>query len=445
MQHRIPNGLTSDRVAIDSISPSPFHARIHSRHQQRKLKQLLTQFGQVRPLLVNPNREIIDGHGIWAALKELDAAFVDIVIIADQTPAALRALAVAINRSCEEAKWEKGKLRAEFEFLLDVGFDLTLTCFDQPEIEFVVETDAPQANVIEDASAIPPCPDRPVSQLRDIFQLRSHRVGCGSALDLAFIDSVRGNLIPDCGIVDPPYGLPTRFFSGRGKTHHPNFVQGAGEMTSAELYQFFRGSLEVLRTCCSPRALIYAFMDWRHGLELAAAARGCGLSQANLCVWAKTNAGMGSLYRSQHELVFVFKAGNEPHVNNVELGRHGRNRSNLWTYAGMSSFGADRDELLALHPSVKPTKLLADIMRDTTNRGGVVLDSFLGSGSTLAAAEEIGRTCIGIDLDPRYVDVSILRWQKLTGLDAIHVQSGETFNARAQRLLPAPKGARDGR
>lgn len=438
MKNQIPNGVSFDRVPIDSIKASPFHARIHSRYQRRKLLKLLRQFGQVRPLIVTLERVLIDGHGVLDALRELGATFVDVVLVADQSPAGQRALALALNRSSEETRWDKGRLRAEFEFFLEVGFDITLTGFDPPEIEFVFETDAPQANVIENSGAIPPRPKHPVSRLGDIFQLSLHRVGCGSALDLAFVDRVRGELVPDCCIVDMPYGLPTRFFSGRGQHRHPNFVQGAGEMSPAQLFTFFQDALRVLRACCSPQALIYAFMDWRHGLELAAAARGIGLPLLNLCVWTKTNAGMGSLYRSQYEHVYVFKAGDEPHLNNVELGRHGRNRSNVWNYAGMSAFGADRDELLELHPSVKPTKLLTDIMRDVTNRGHVAIDTFIGSGSTLVAAEEIGRICVGIDLDPGYVDVTIRRWQQLTGLDAIHVASGDTFDARAQRLLSAP-------
>jgi len=438
MNQQLRNGVTFDRIAIGLIKPSPHHARIHNRHDRRKIQKLLRKFGQVRPLTVTPEYQLIDGHGVWEALQAIGEEFADIAIVADQSPAGLRALALALNRSCQEAKWDQGKVRAEFEFLLDVGFDTSLTGFDEPEVEFIFQSDAPQANVIENAGVIPPRPQHPVSRISDIFQLGDHRVGCGSALDLAFVNQVRGHLIPDCSIVDFPYGLPTRFFSGRGKHRHADFVQGAGEMSSSELFDFYRQGLEVLRACSSSHALIFAFMDWRHALELTAAARCCGLPQLNLCVWTKTNPGMGSLYRSQHELCFVFKAGDQPHVNNVELGRHGRNRSNVWAYPGMSSFGAGRDELLALHPSVKPTKLLCDIMKDATKRGDVILDTCVGSGSTLVSAEEIGRICIAVDLDPGYVDVTIRRWENLTGREAVHVQSGETFRARAQQLLPSP-------
>jgi hypothetical protein len=445
MSPKLRNAVTFDRVLIGKITPSPHHARIHNGHDRRKLQKLLKEFGQVRPLTVTPEYELIDGHGVWEALQAIGEEFADIAIVADQSPAGLRALALALNRSCQEAKWDQGKVRAEFEFLLDVGFDTSFTGFDEPEIEFLFQSDAPQANVIENAGVIPPRPQHPVSRIGDIFQLGDHRVGCGSALDLAFVNQVRGHCIPDCSIVDFPYGLPTRFFSGRGKHKHPNFVQGAGEMSSSELFDFYRQGLEVLRASCSARALVYAFIDWRHSLELMAAARSCGLPMLNQGVWVKSNPGMGSLYRSQYELCGVFKAGDQPHLNNVELGRHGRNRSNVWQCAGMSSFGTERDELLALHPSVKPTKLLCDIMKDTTKRGDLILDTCIGSGSTLIAAEEIGRICIGIDLDPGYVDVTIRRWENLTGREAVHVQSGETFRARAQRLLPSPTEQTDGR
>jgi DNA modification methylase len=185
-------------------------------------------------------------------------------------------------------------------------------------------------------------------------------------------------------------------------------------------------------------------MGWRHVFELIGAGRQCGLDLFDLCVWAKTNAGMGSLYRSQHELICIFKAGAEAHANHVELGRHGRNRSNLWTYRGFNAFGSDRDELLACHPTVKPVLMIADALRDVTKRGGIVLDTFLGSGSTLMAAEETGRRCFGIELDPLYVDLAIRRWQRKTARDAAHAETGELFEDRARRLATSAEETRHG-
>ena len=215
-------------------------------------------------------------------------------------------------------------------------------------------------------------------------------------------------------------------------------------MSSEEFTAFLSSALKVLRASSSPRALIYACMDWRHIAELLAAGKQCDLPLANLVAWVKTNAGMGSLYRSQHELIAVFKAGSDPYTNNVELGRHGRNRTNVWTYRGMSAFGSDREELLAAHPTVKPVMLVADAIRDVTKRGEVVVDTFLGSGTTLMAAAETGRTCFGVELDPLYVDASIRRWQSYTHRDATHAETGELFCDRAARGAAGGGEARHG-
>jgi hypothetical protein len=233
------------------------------------------------------------------------------------------------------------------------------------------------------------------------------------------------------------YNVPIAgFVSGKGRNQHREFVQGTGEMSTEQFTEFLAKALQVLKTSCSPRALIYACMDWRHVHDLLSAGIRSALELYNICVWAKTNAGMGSLYRNQHELVCVFKAGDETPANNVELGRHGRYRSNLWTYRGFNAFGAERDEMLAAHPTVKPVALIADVLRDVTKRGGVVLDTFMGSGSTLIAAEETGRRCFGTELDPLYVDVAVRRWQAHSKRDAVHAESGELFAARWQQATP---------
>lgn len=210
-------------------------------------------------------------------------------------------------------------------------------------------------------------------------------------------------------------------------------------------FSFLQRTLDVLRTSSKPAALIYTCIDWRHITEMNVAARMCGLSLYNLCVWTKSNGGMGGIYRNAHELIPVYTTGAERPMNNVELGRHGRNRTNVWSYPGMSSFGKDRDALLGSHPTVKPVAMIADALRDVTKRGGLVLDTFLGSGSTLMAAQETGRVCCGVELDPLYVDVIVRRWQKATGRDAVAVDTGESFNDTAHhRQLTAPPETGDG-
>ncbi|HYZ41002.1 MAG TPA: site-specific DNA-methyltransferase, partial [Stellaceae bacterium] len=156
----------------------------------------------------------------------------------------------------------------------------------------------------------------------------------------------------------------------------------------------------------------------------------------NVCVWVKNSPGMGSLYRSQHELVFVFKHGRNSHRNNVQLGQFGRNRSNVWHYPGANSFARCGEEgnLLALHPTVKPVAMVADAILDCSARGDIVLDAFLGSGTTVIAAERTGRRCYGLELDPAYVDTIVRRWQALTGDSAIHVGKGRRFDDLARHM-----------
>lgn len=212
-------------------------------------------------------------------------------------------------------------------------------------------------------------------------------------------------------------------------------------MSSVDFFALLRDSLEVLRTASMANALIYVCIDWRHLVELAVAGRACGMALYNICIWVKNNAGMGGIYRNQHEMICIFRAGADQPVNNVELGKYGRNRSNVWCYPGMASFGADRDELLASHPTVKPIAMISDLLRDVTKRGDVVLDTFLGSGSTLMAAQETGRVCFGVELDPLYVDVAICRWQRATGLEAVHAESGQTFEQSVRHMLVLPAGS----
>jgi hypothetical protein len=196
--------------------------------------------------------------------------------------------------------------------------------------------------------------------------------------------------------------------------------------------------LSVLKTCSVPTALVYSCIDWRHVMEMTVAGRACGMPLYQIVTWVKSNAGMGGIYRNQSEFICVFRAGEGTPLDNVELGRRGRNRTNVWNYPGMSSFGRGRDELRGMHPTTKPVSMIADALRDVTKRGEVVLDTFAGSGSVLMAAQETGRICRCVELDPLYVDVAVRRWQNATGREAVRLETGESFNSLAQRLLDAP-------
>jgi DNA modification methylase len=231
--------------------------------------------------------------------------------------------------------------------------------------------------------------------------------------------------------VDPPYNVAIdRHASGNGSFRHREFAMAAGEMNEAEFVAFLTTSLRLLSRHSTSDAVHFICMDWRHLRELLAAGRQIYDALLNLCVWVKDNGGMGSFYRSRHELVFVFKNGKGRHRNNVKLGQYGRNRTNVWEYPGVNTLSRQNEEgnLLALHPTVKPVALVADALLDCSARGDIVLDSFLGSGSTLIAAERVGRVCHGIEIDPLYVDVAIRRWQRHAGDRAIHAATGRPFD-----------------
>jgi DNA modification methylase len=264
-------------------------------------------------------------------------------------------------------------------------------------------------------------------------------VACGDSRDTDLMARLMAGEAADLVFSDPPYNVPIGgFVVGAGR--HREFGFASGEMTVAEFTQFLQEALAPSVDVLRDGGVAYLCMDWRHLQELLSATSALGLAALNMCVWVKSNAGMGSLYRSQHELVFVLKKGNAAHANNVELGKHGRNRSNVWSYKGMSSFGAERDELLGQHPTVKPVLLVADALKDTSRRGDVVVDPFLGSGTTLIAAHRTGRRCRGVELDPAYVDVIIARWEAETGKDATLESTGETFQAcrEAMESLASP-------
>jgi DNA modification methylase len=422
-------------LPIETVLPYSRQVRRHDRRKIAKLKKLISHFGQVAPIIIDANLVIIDGHAVWQAMRELGSGDIATITVAGRSGPEIKALRLALNRLTVEAAWDNAELRAEFEELISLSFDLDLTAFDTAEIDHVLDLDLPQANVVEDEEQIPAVQEQAVSKLGDIWICGDHRLGCGNAHDGDFVARVRGGVTANTCFIDPPYNVPIAgFVSGKGHNQHREFVQGTGEMSPDEFTAFLANALKVLQASTSPHALIYACMDWRHIYELTSAGRQCDLPLYNVCVWAKTNAGMGSLYRNQHELICVFKAGAETPTNNVELGRHGRNRSNLWTYRGFNSFGSDRDKLLAAHPTVKPIAMIADALRDVTKRGGTVLDTFMGSGSTLIAAEETGRCCFGTELDPLYVDVAVRRWQLNTRRDAVHAATGELFCDHAERL-----------
>ena len=418
--------LTATDVAIGDLKVLSGSIRRHPKSQIDKLAHGLAQFGFVVPILIDAQRRIVAGGALVEAAKRLSMSHVPAITVTGLTEAELRALRIALNRLAEDAEWDIPALKLEFETILglDAAFDLTITGFEMGEIDFHLHSETEPEPPVElpDQSTIP------VSQIGDLWALGRHRLLCGNALEETCYEVLLGEVRARCVITDVPYNLKLKgIVTGKGQVVHDEFVMASGEMDDAAFIDFLRTSLGCMARCSIDGALHYVFIDWRHLHQLMTAADAVYSELKNLVVWNKSNGGMGSFYRSKHELIALYKVGAAPHINNVALGRFGRNRTNVWDYAGVNTFRAGRMEDLAAHPTVKPTALIADALMDATNRGDAVLDPFLGSGTTLLACEQTGRIGYGMELDPRYVDVAIRRWQSATGETAQLTATGESF------------------
>jgi DNA modification methylase len=423
---------------IDQLRGYENSAHTHNRAQYAKVSAFIKKYGPVIPLITDPNGVIIDGVLRWQCLKDQGYKTAPTVTVRNNNPADIKAMRLALNRIPLDAGWDKQKLRAELQYLIDVDYDLDLTGFDPPEIDALIEIDTPSIGIVENTDEVVTPQGPAISKTGDIIVCDRHRLICGDALDCTTILNLLASTPVRLVMTDPPYNIPIDgFVGGKGAIKHREFAVASGEMSDGEFVAFLTRYFEAAVTALADGALLYVWMDWRHIDALITAGKTTGLSLLNVCVWAKTAAGMGSLYRSQHELCSVFKFGTAPHVNNIELGKHGRSRSNVWTARGMAGWGRDRDALLSLHPTVKPVRLLADAILDASKRGDIVLDSFLGSGSTLVACEDVGRRCFGVELEPLYVDVAVRRWQIATGKDAVFADTGEIFNERSDRVRKA--------
>lgn len=423
--------LASMRQLSDLI-PDPLNARQHSKRQIRQIAESIKAFGFNVPVLINREGKIIAGHGRLEACKLLGWTEVPTISLEHLTPEQSRAFAIADNRLTDNSLWDDRLLGQALKELttLDLDFSIEATGFSVTEIDLRIEGLETSPDEDPGDATPPPVTRTAISILGDLWILGEHRVLCGSALESADYANLLGIEQASMIFTDPPYSVPIAgHVSGLGKIQHREFVMGSGEMTSAEFEAFLTTSFELMARHSNNGSIHFVFMDFRHMREILGAGMSAYSELKNLCVWAKTNGGMGSLYRSQHELVFVFKSGTAPHTNNVELGRNGRHRTNVWTYPGASNFGRGTDEgnLLALHPTPKPVQLVADAILDCSRRREIILDPFLGSGSTLVAAERTGRRCFGLELDPLYVDTIIRRWERHTGDQARLEGDGRTF------------------
>lgn len=420
--------------AIEELKLDPRNPRQHSRKQIKQMALSIKTFGFLVPAVVDADGNVVTGHARILACRELGWSEIPTVLFDCLSEAKRRAYMIADNRLAEHASWNERLLAEQLKdlSLAELDFSIDVIGFEMAEIDLKIASLDEQSGTEDPDDAVPePAATPPVSKPGDLWLLGEHRVLCGSALDIAAIEKLVCDDRAAMVFTDPPYNVPIDgHVSGLGNIRHRSFAMAVGEMSAPAFTLFLARSIRNHAAFCFSGSLVYVCMDWRHIEELLAAGRDAALELQNLCVWAKDNGGMGSLYRSQHELVFVFKTGDGPHRNNVQLGRFGRNRSNVWRYPGVNSFARNTGEgnLLALHPTVKPTALVADAILDCTARGDIVLDGFLGSGTSVIAAERTGRRCFGIELDPAYVDTIIRRWQNLTGESARHADSGRCFD-----------------
>jgi DNA modification methylase len=432
-------------MQVAKLRPSKRNARTHSKKQIEEIVNSIRRFGWTYPILADEQGNILCGVGRWLAAEKLGLAKAPVIVLSNLGDTEKRALALADNKIAANAGWDRTILAAELGELADllpqIDLGIEITGFEAAEIDSLMgDLIDPEQNP---ADAIPEIEQIPISRTADLWLLGRHRLICGDACSDADVRALMGRERADMVFTDPPFNLCIATTVGRGKIKHREFASASGEMSPPQFTQFLIDWMMLAARYSNVGALTFAFMDWRHLGEILAAGRQVYGELKQLIVWAKTNAGQGSHYRSQHELIFMFKNGNGQHQNNMQLGRYGRNRSNLWTYAGVNTFRTGRLDDLAVHPTVKPIALVADAMRDCSRRNDIILDPFMGSGTTILAAERVGRRGYGLEIDPLYVDVAIRRWQDFTKQDAVLKATGRTFEeVVASRTSPRVRRAK---
>jgi DNA modification methylase len=430
--------LRIEQRPLAELRPAGRQSRHHTPRQLAGIKASIQQFGFVSPVLIDASGRILAGNARIAAAKALGMPTVPAVVVDHLTPEEQRAFVLADNRLAELGQWNKEALTLELEELsaLELDFSVEITGFSLPEIE-AIRFGVGGGDPGDDD--IPQVQGEPVCRLGDVWRLGEHRLLVGDANSPEALQRLLAGDQARAVFTDPPYNVAIEGHVTSAKGHG-EFVQASGEMTDAEFTEFLTKTMQQIDRALVDGGLAYVCMDWRHMAHVLAAAEAAGLALLNLCVWDKGAAGMGSFYRSQHELVFVLKKGKAAHLNTVQLGKNGRNRSNVWGYEGVTGFGADKARERSLHPTVKPMALVKDALLDASHKGDLVLDLFGGSGTTLIAAERSGRRCRMMELDPKYADVIIRRWEAMSGREAVCEGLDLTFRSvsygRPEASLP---------
>jgi DNA modification methylase len=432
-------------VPINRLTPYSGNARKHSRKQIRQIADSIKRFGFNNPVLVDEAGGIIAGHGRVAAAELLGLKEIPTLPLTHLSAAEKRAYILADNKLAEKAGWDREILAIELQGLIDLEFDVELTGFEMGEIDIILD-EADQGRR-ESAEAEDDIPERvagpTVSRIGDLWVLGTNRLLCGDARDNRSYELLLNGGKAELVFADPPYNVPINgHVCGLGEIQHREFAMASGEMSPQAFTDFLKSTFACLIAHTTDGSIHYVCMDWRHIDEMMAAGNAVYSELKNLVVWAKSNAGMGSFYRSQHELIFVWKSGTAPHLNNFKLGEYGRSRTNVWKHDGISTMRPGRREQLAWHPTVKPAALVADALKDCSSRNGIVLDPFAGSGTIFIAAEQTGRRARGIEIDPGYVDVAIKRWQSFIGKSALLAGTDQTFKeVEEQRAHAGPPKA----
>jgi DNA modification methylase len=402
------------QVALADLKQLGHETHQHPPRQIQKAVASLKAYGLVLPILVDAQNRVIDGWALVLAAQQLGLTKIPAVCISDLSDAQLRALRLALNKIPEYATWNEQELKLELSeiFELEPNIAFEDTGFEMAEIDAILDDGG-----LDQEDELPRIDERavPITQLGDQFVLGDQIIRCDDALRAESFAHLLGSEQAGMAFTDPPYNVPINGHVTRSKSakqHH--FPMATGELSSRQFQSFLETALGHMAHFSRDGAIHYVCDDWRHLQELLYAGEAVFTELKNICVWNKSNAGMGSLYRSKHEFILVFKSGTAPHINNIELGRQGRNRTNVWNYAGQNALSGTSKSKLSLHPTVKPIAMIADAIRDCSNRGDIILDPFGGAGTTLIAAEKTGRRARLIELNPIYVDVTIERWQRLT-------------------------------
>ena len=425
--------LTIVYRSVSDLRPDPNNPRVHPKKQIAQIARSITEFGFTNPILIDEGKVLIAGHGRLLAAKSVRMDQIPTITLVGLTPHQKTALMLADNKIPAGSSWDADLVSKQLSGLAsaDLKFSIELTGFSGPEIDVAIRR---VQGKLDDA---PPREWAPPTAVKagDIWILGKHRVACGDCRDKDLMGRLMAGAQADAAFLDPPYNVPISGFAV-GRNSHAEFAEAVGEMTSEQFTGFLKDTLGAAVAITRPGGVHFVAMDWRHITELSAAGSSLYGKQLNICVWNKSNAGMGSLYRSKHELIFVYRVGDVAHFNGVELGRHGRHRSNVWEYSSVNSFNKARQADLKLHPTVKPVQMVADAFMDVTRPGEVVFDGYLGSGTSLVAAEQTNRIFRGIELDPGYVEVALDRWARLTCQTPRLEGTGETIEDVQLAMIP---------